>query len=45
MICKNGWEIIMSHFLISSFSILKKVIVFFRREYNGLDAFVKDTQS
>ena len=26
------------------FSVLKKVIVFLRREYDGLDAFVKDKQ-
>lgn len=44
MIYKNGWEIIMSHFLISSFSILKKIIVFLCREYDGLDALVKDKQ-
>jgi len=36
--------IIMSHFLIFSFSILQKVIVFFCREYDGLDALVKDKQ-
>lgn len=44
MNCKDLIGIIMSRFLFSPFNILKKVIVFLRKEYDGLDAFVKDKQ-